>query len=42
VGNETDRLRGAGTGGDRDGILKIFWNIGIHRHKGKEGAKNYD
>jgi hypothetical protein len=41
VNDETDKLRGAGTGGgDGDGILKIFWNIGIHR--GKEGTTNDD
>ena len=42
VSDETDRLRGAGTGGDGDGILKIFWNIGVHKYRGKEGAKNDD
>jgi hypothetical protein len=40
VSDETDKLRGAGTGGDGDGILKIFYNIGIHR--GKEGVENDD
>jgi hypothetical protein len=39
VSDETDKLRGAGTGGGGDGILKIFWNIGKHRHRGKEGEQ---
>jgi hypothetical protein len=42
VNDETDKLRGAGTGGGGDGILKIFWNIAIDRHGGKEEAKNDD